>query len=209
MSLKLVRLDDRLIHGQVVVGWGNAVAADRILLIDDEVAANDWERELYAMGVPPEMEVEFAAVDDCAAALERSANSKQRTIVLVGDVDTLVRVARASDVVKRVNIGGVHEGDGRVKRLAYVFLTEEEAQALKSLEDNGQIVFRYCDRAGNVTQEANPNGSVANIAGIMNRAGNVLGLMPHPERAAEAILGSDDGRLLLASAIETLGNRSG
>ena len=137
MSLKLVRLDDRLIHGQVVVGWGNAVAADRILLIDDDVAANDWERELYAMGVPPEIEVEFASVDECADALERSASSKQRTIVLVGDVDTLMRVSQTSDVVKRVNIGGIHEGDGRIKRLAYVFLTEDEAQALRTLEDNG------------------------------------------------------------------------
>ena len=132
-----MRLDDRLIHGQVVVGWGNAVAADRILLIDDDVAANDWERELYAMGVPPEMEVEFASVDSCADALERSASSKQRTIVLVGDVDTLVRVCHASDVVKRVNIGGIHEGNGRAKKLAYVFLNEEEEQALKALQDNG------------------------------------------------------------------------
>ncbi|UCD23351.1 MAG: PTS sugar transporter subunit IIB [Gemmatimonadota bacterium] len=137
MSLKLVRLDDRLIHGQVVVGWGNAVAADRILLIDDDVAANDWERELYAMGVPPEMEVAFATVDDCVDALEQSVNSKQRTIVLVGDVNTLVRVCDATDVVKRVNIGGIHEGDGRAKRLAYVFLTDEEVQALKKLEEKG------------------------------------------------------------------------
>ena len=137
MSLKLVRLDDRLIHGQVVVGWGNAVAADRILMIDDDVAANDWERELYAMGVPPEMKVEFSSVEDCAGALDRAANSKQRTMVLVGDVDTLVRVCDASDVVKRVNIGGIHESNGRSKRLAYVFLTDEEAEALKSLVERG------------------------------------------------------------------------
>jgi len=137
MSLKLVRLDDRLIHGQVVVGWGNAVAAGRILLIDDDVAANDWERELYAMGVPPEMEVEFSSVEECAGALERTADSSKRTIALVGDVDTLVRVCDASDVVKRVNIGGIHERNGRSKRLAYVFLTDKEAEALKSLEERG------------------------------------------------------------------------
>jgi len=137
MSLKLVRLDDRLIHGQVVVGWGNAVAADCILLIDDDVAANDWERELYAMGVPPEMEVEFASVEECASALEHSADSSKRTIVLVGDVGTLVRVCDASDVVNRVNIGGIHERNGRSKRLAYVFLTDNEAEALKSLAERG------------------------------------------------------------------------
>jgi len=75
---------------------------------------------------------------------------------------------------------------------------------LKALQDNGQIVFEYCDRQGRVTAEANPNGSVANIAGIINREGNVLGMMPHPERAGEDELGSRDGRLLFESAIESL-----
>jgi len=64
---------------------------------------------------------------------------------------------------------------------------------IRRLEDNGQVVFRYVDRDGNVTTEANPNGSVNNIAGIVNETGNVLGMMPHPERAVEDILGSVDG----------------
>ncbi len=67
------------------------------------------------------------------------------------------------------------------------------ADTLKALEDNDQIVFRYCERGGNVTPEANPNGSLGNIAGICNAARNVVGLMPHPERASEAILGNEDG----------------
>lgn len=82
-----------------------------------------------------------------------------------------------------------------------------DPDGLKALEDNGQVVFRYCDREGRVTDKANPNGSVAGIAGIMNRSGNVLGMMPHPERAAETELGSRDGRLLFESAIETLAGR--
>lgn len=64
---------------------------------------------------------------------------------------------------------------------------------IRQLEENGQVLFRYCDRAGNVTDEANPNGSINNIAGIINREGNVLGMMPHPERAVEEIIGSTDG----------------
>lgn len=64
---------------------------------------------------------------------------------------------------------------------------------IKKLEDSGQVVFRYVNREGEVTPEANPNGSRNNIAGIRNEAGNVVGLMPHPERAVEAILGSADG----------------
>lgn len=64
---------------------------------------------------------------------------------------------------------------------------------IAELEANNQVIFRYCDGGGNVTEEANPNGSLSNIAGICNRARNVLGMMPHPERAAEQVLGSTDG----------------
>ena len=64
---------------------------------------------------------------------------------------------------------------------------------IKSLEDNEQIVFQYCNSAGEVLPEANPNGSILNIAGIVNREGNILGMMPHPERASEKVLGSEDG----------------
>ncbi len=74
-----------------------------------------------------------------------------------------------------------------------------EPSVVRELEDRGQILFRYCDAAGQVTEAANPNGSVANIAGILNREGNVLGMMPHPERACEALLGSTDGLYLFRS----------
>jgi phosphoribosylformylglycinamidine synthase len=72
---------------------------------------------------------------------------------------------------------------------------------LQSLFAHGQVLFAYCDAQGRVTPEANPNGAARNIAGIMNRAGNVLGLMPHPERASELILGSDDGRGVFESIL--------
>jgi phosphoribosylformylglycinamidine synthase len=64
---------------------------------------------------------------------------------------------------------------------------------LDALERNRQVIFRYCDADGRLTSEANPNGSARNIAGICNSARNVLGLMPHPERCAEALLGNSDG----------------
>jgi phosphoribosylformylglycinamidine synthase len=72
---------------------------------------------------------------------------------------------------------------------------------LADLEKNNQVVFRYCDPSGEVTAEANPNGSLNNIASIVNQQGNVLGMMPHPERAGEAILGSTSGNWLFNSLI--------
>jgi phosphoribosylformylglycinamidine synthase len=76
---------------------------------------------------------------------------------------------------------------------------------LKALEDNDQIAFRYTTPGGKVTAGANPNGSLDNIAGVFNAAGNVLGMMPHPERLADARLGGDDGKAMFASLVEALG----
>ena len=75
---------------------------------------------------------------------------------------------------------------------------------LKKLKDNDQIVFRYCDSQGNVTDEANFNGSVDNIAGICNTQRNILGMMPHPERAVEQLIGSDDGKHIFESVLNEL-----
>jgi len=81
------------------------------------------------------------------------------------------------------------------------FIDEE---GLKSLQDNRQILFRYCDRNGELTPEANVNGSVDHIAGISNRQGNVMGMMPHPERAMESLLGSQDGVRFFDSVLSEL-----
>ena len=75
---------------------------------------------------------------------------------------------------------------------------------IKALEDNDQVLFRYCDANGQVTEAANPNGSLHNIAGICNRAGNVLGMMPHPERASDAALGNTDGLALFEGLLKAL-----
>jgi len=79
-----------------------------------------------------------------------------------------------------------------------------DRETLMRLRDNGQIVFRYCTEDGRVTKEANPNGSLENIAGVVNEAGTVLGLMPHPERAAESALGGTDGVLIFQSLLGSL-----
>ncbi len=76
-----------------------------------------------------------------------------------------------------------------------------DAETLAQLEANGQVVLRYCDANGMVSPDANPNGSARSIAGIRNRAGNVFGLMPHPERASESALGSVDGRRIFESLV--------
>ncbi len=78
---------------------------------------------------------------------------------------------------------------------------------LRELASNGQVVFRYCDAAGVTSPEANPNGSLAHIAGIVNSSGNVLGMMPHPERASDPLLGYTDGWRVFASLVEHIESR--
>ncbi len=77
-------------------------------------------------------------------------------------------------------------------------------EIIQELETNNQVVFRYSDAKGRITEEANVNGSLRNIAGLTNKEGNVMGMMPHPERASEALLGSQDGRLVFQSIIESI-----
>ncbi len=89
----------------------------------------------------------------------------------------------------------VAHGDGN-------FFCDQET--LTRLEDENRVVLRYCDAQGRVSDEANPNGSLNSIAGICNRERNVMGLMPHPERASESLLGSKDGRAVFLSMADSL-----
>ena len=83
-----------------------------------------------------------------------------------------------------------------------------DPETIRELEDGGRIVFRYSNSAGQTSPDSNPNGSIDNIAGIVNHAGNVLGMMPHPERCCEAIVGGTDGALVFGSIIDHLNPRS-
>jgi phosphoribosylformylglycinamidine synthase len=82
------------------------------------------------------------------------------------------------------------------------------ATLLRELEQRGQLLLRYCDAQGALREDANPNGSLANVAGVLNERGNVLGLMPHPEHAVEPTIGGTDGIVLLGSLLDSLARRS-
>ena len=79
-----------------------------------------------------------------------------------------------------------------------------DAATLEKLNKNGQIIFKYCNEKGEITNESNPNGSLENIAGICNETKNVFGMMPHPERASDEFLGNTDGKYIMNSLIEAV-----
>jgi mannose/fructose/N-acetylgalactosamine-specific phosphotransferase system component IIB len=136
VTVELFRIDDRLIHGQVVVGWGQPLDIGFIVLVDDTVAASDWEQELYRMGVPPEMDVYFHSASDAIAAMPTYLAESRRGILLTGDIATMQRLVDGG-VVHNVNIGGIHSKPGRVQRLRYVFLSPDEESQLRALATNG------------------------------------------------------------------------
>ena len=137
MASALFRIDDRLIHGQVVVGWGQPLDLTFIVLVDDEVASSEWEQELYRMGVPPEMDVHFHTVDEAAERLTGYQQDERRGALLTGDIETMARLIDLTNAIRRVNLGGIHHRTGRTQRLRYVFLAPDEEQALRSLAARG------------------------------------------------------------------------
>jgi PTS system mannose-specific IIB component/fructoselysine and glucoselysine-specific PTS system IIB component len=139
VTLVLNRIDDRLIHGQVVVGWGQPLDVKFIVLVDDAVAGSDWEQELYRMGVPPEMEVRFHSAADAAPLLDTYRTERRPGILLTGDIVTM-RALVENGGVRDVNVGGIHHRAGRTQHLRYVFLTPQEEDALRELADLGAIV---------------------------------------------------------------------
>ncbi len=139
MTLLLNRIDDRLIHGQVVVGWGQPLDIEFIVLVDDAVAESDWEQELYRMGVPPELEVRFHSAADATPRLDGYRTEPRPGILLTGDIATM-RELVAHGGVRDVNVGGIHHRPGRTPHLRYVFLTEDEERGLRELATLGAVV---------------------------------------------------------------------
>jgi mannose/fructose/N-acetylgalactosamine-specific phosphotransferase system component IIB len=141
MPIVLFRVDERLIHGQVVVGWGGPMHADRIVVVDDELAASAWEQELYCLGVPPEIDARFASVAEARAQYAGWAADGHRTIVLVRNVATARRMAE-DDLLRgtEVNLGGVHHSAGRTALLPYLHLTAAEMADLRAIGATGAEV---------------------------------------------------------------------
>jgi mannose/fructose/N-acetylgalactosamine-specific phosphotransferase system component IIB len=141
MSIVLCRIDDRLIHGQVVIGWGRPLGIDLIILVDDQVATSEWEQELYRMAVAPEIEVRFVTVAEAAAQLPDWQSNGKRGLILTGDLETMAALHAASpDIVHRINLGGIHHRPGRRERLPFVYLTDQELRTLAALEQSGAVV---------------------------------------------------------------------
>ena len=138
MSIVLYRVDERLIHGQVIVGWGSELHPDTIVVVDDDLAASTWEQELYAIGLPEELATSFESVADARAHLADWRRGGPRILVLTRDVGTMRRLAEEGAMRgEEVNIGGIHYAPGREAVLPYVYLSKSEIGDMGALENEG------------------------------------------------------------------------
>jgi D-glucosaminate PTS system EIIB component len=141
MSIVLFRIDDRLIHGQVVIGWGRPLGIDLIILVDDQVAGSPWEQDLYRMAVEPDIEVKFVTIAEATAQMSDWQSNGKRGLVLTGDPETMAALHAANpEAVHRINLGGIHHRPGRRERLPFVYLTDQELRTLSALEQGGAVI---------------------------------------------------------------------
>ena len=132
MSWALHRIDDRLIHGQVLVAWGARLDPARIWVVDDGVAASEWERVLFREAAPG-IDVRVASVAEAAAAHAAEAEAPRAAFLLVRDLETARRLAEAGARVTEWNVGGLHYAPGKEKVNDYVYLDERDRESAKAL----------------------------------------------------------------------------
>ena len=137
MPVKLARIDDRLIHGQVVLGWVPVVKPDRIVVACDRVAANNWERRFYASCVPPEIRTSFFSVAEAAQQIASELLAKEQLLVLVETAEDAWKLVLAGVTLTEVNVGGLHYREGSVELLPFVFVTPAERSFLRELVKRG------------------------------------------------------------------------
>jgi PTS system mannose-specific IIB component/fructoselysine and glucoselysine-specific PTS system IIB component len=135
MPILLCRVDDRLIHGQVVVGWGADLGLDFIAVVDDELAESEWEQDLYGAGLPDEVEARFSSVEAAVELVPEWAANAARGFILTRDIATMRRLAEHGALAEiEVNLGGLHATPGRERVLPYLFLSDEDRAELRRLQ---------------------------------------------------------------------------
>lgn len=133
MPVVLARVDDRLIHGQVTVGWSERLRPDRIMLASNAIAADPWQSRVYASSVPPAIAVSVVSLARAAAALRAPESAAERTIVLTGTPGEMSDLAHLGAPLPAINLGGMHFGTGKVEMLPFIFVDRQDLDAMKRL----------------------------------------------------------------------------
>jgi len=140
VSLLLVRIDDRLIHGQVTQGWGSVLMPDRFVVVNDAAAADAWERELYEGSAPDGMAISVVALEEARARIEAWLEAGESLVLLLESPADALRLFEAGLTFTELNLGGLHQQEDRRRVLPYICLGQEDIIALESLCERGVTV---------------------------------------------------------------------
>lgn len=133
MTLSLIRIDDRLIHGQVVEGWLNAINVNHILIASDEIAHDDFQKTLLSLAVPPQVRASFFAIQDAARYLLTGQTPQDRIIVLLHGPHETLELLRAGVRISSINVGGMHYAEGKHQILPFLSVNNEDRVAFEEL----------------------------------------------------------------------------
>ena len=137
MSLVLVRIDDRLIHGQVVVGWGKALSPKRIVLCSDEVAKSDWQKKIYLSAVTEDMKASVLTIPETIKAIKNKEFEDERVILLADSPKTIVALVNQDIEIKSLNIGGMHFKPGKKQIASFIFVDDDDIENFNILYKQG------------------------------------------------------------------------
>ena len=140
MPLVMIRIDDRLIHGQVVVGWGNVVKPDRILLSSDEVATVEWQRTIYLSAVPEHLAASVLTLKDTVEALKNDQFGSESILLLVDSPKSVVTLVENGIDIKEVNVGGMHFKPGKNQISSFIFVDQQDIESFKILCEKGILL---------------------------------------------------------------------
>lgn len=153
----IIRLDDRLIHGQVVVGWGSVYPFSQIIVANDEIAANEWEKELLLLAAPDNIMADILSLDETVQKLPELFDSESHSIILLNNLEDVRTLCKAVPQINKINVGGLHFAPDKSEILRYLFINDTEKEIFLDLMNNG-VLFECQDV---------PNGKAQNLASLI------------------------------------------
>jgi PTS system mannose-specific IIB component len=140
MTVELLRIDDRLVHGQVVEGWVKALRINHIIVASDSVEADETQKALYFLAVPQGVDLTCATLKEAALAWKAGQWKDDRALMLVSSPEDVLRIFDGGAPIQSVNLGGLHYRAGRVQVLKGISLDDADVRALKALSDKGILL---------------------------------------------------------------------
>jgi mannose/fructose/N-acetylgalactosamine-specific phosphotransferase system component IIB len=159
MPVVLFRVDDRLVHGQVIASWGRVYSPSRIIIISDAIARSSWERDLYATAVPAGVAFDVWSVEEARKEFLSCDAAAEKVFVIVEDLETVTRLVEGGTPIREVKLGGIHHDEGRREVLPYLYLSREDRERLRWLSDRGM----------NITGQDVPSAPAVDVIDLLDR----------------------------------------